>query len=201
LLIKFWRYDLHPTSHIGFSWIFPDYLRMDAYATIGHLTVSRGLERLCLDEYAIVGRLNWIAGYPKSGLAYRHDSERRSELLVGRHAAITNRHLLDCTNAIYVGEFATVAGFRSQFLTHSIDLSVSRQDSKPIYIGKYSFTGTGCIVLGGSVLPDHCVLGAAALLNKQFTRPYTLYCGTPAKAVKSLPVDHQYFNRERGFVL
>src|SRR3712207_7972137 len=43
--------------------------------------------------------------------------------------------------------------FRSQFLTHSIDLLENVQRSRPIKIGKFCFVGTNSVILGGSVLP------------------------------------------------
>ena len=119
---------------------------------------------------------------------------------MGSHAAITTRHYIDCTNSVTVGEFSTVAGARSQLLTHSIDLQESRQSSKPINIGKYCFIGTACIVLGGSSLPDYSVLGASSMMNKSFSEAYFLYAGNPAKAVKELSKDMAYFRRPSGFV-
>ena len=121
-------------------------------------------------------------------------------LLLGTHSAITSRHLLDCTNTVSIGPFTTIAGFRSQILTHSIDLAVNRQNSAEVKIGAYCFVGTGCIVLPGASLPDYCVLGAGAVLNQPVSESHTLYAGVPAHAVKKLPADSGYFNRPRGFV-
>ena len=54
-------------------------------------------------------------------------------------------------------------------MTHSIDLAAGRQASAPVVIGEYGFVGTNCVLLGGSVLPERCVLGAKSLLNKAWT--------------------------------
>ena len=193
-------YSLHPTSRIGWAWVFPDHLVLGAHATIDHLTVCKGLALLQLGDHAIIGRLNWLTGYPASGPAYRHDPARRSALVVGRHAAITHRHLLDCTNAISIGAFSTIAGFGSQFLTHSVDLATSRQASRPIVIGEYCFTGTRSIVLGGATLPHYSVLAAGSVLNKPYVDGHTLYAGSPARPVKPLPRDYRYFTRAEGVV-
>jgi hypothetical protein len=56
-------------------------------------------------------------------------------------------------------------------------------------------------LLGGSVLPDYCVLGAKSLLNKAFAESYQLYGGVPAKPLQSLPRDYAYFQRTTGFVV
>lgn len=202
LLQQYFGYSIHPSSRIGFAWIFPSRLVLEANASIGHMTVCKGLSLLYLGQHASIGRGNWITGFPVEGA--RHfisDSERRPELVVGAHTAITNRHLLDCTNAVTIGKFTTLAGFQSQILTHSIDLEQNRQASAPVRIGDRCFVGTNCVLLGGSTLPDHSVLGAKSLLNKSFTESHTLYGGVPARALKKLAPDLAYFHRPEGFVV
>jgi acetyltransferase-like isoleucine patch superfamily enzyme len=200
ILTCFWRYDLHPSSRIGLAWVFPEHLSMGAHASIGHLTVCRNVQRIQMGESAIIGRLNYIYGYYGGGITYIADKGRVSELIIGAHSAITNRHLIDCTDAIRIGSFSTIAGYRSQLLTHSIDLKVGRQRARPILIGSYCFLGTNCVVLGGSELPDYSVLGACGLLNKRFDTKYTLYAGVPARPASRLCDESVYFTRTVGFV-
>lgn len=194
-------YRIDPTARIGLAWIFPEALEMGPHSSIGHLTVAKGLALLRLGAHASIGRGCWITGFPVGGERhFRHLPERRPELLVGDHSAITNRHLIDCTASVSLGEFSTFAGFSSQILTHSIDLAANRQSAAPVRIGRYCFVGTNSVLLGGSVLPDYCVLGAKSLLHRAQTETHTLYAGTPAVAVKSLPADLAYFQRQVGFV-
>lgn len=208
VLCNVFHFEIHPTCRVGFSWILPNHLTMEPFARIGHFSICKGLETLHLAQYAIIGNGNWITGYPKgdsTGAAepghFAHQSERRPELLVGEHAAITNRHIIDCTNTVHIGRFATLAGFGSQILTHSIDLEQCRQSSAPVTIGEYCFVGTNVVILGGSVLPDYCVLGAKALLNKAYSETYYLYGGIPARPLSKLEKDLGYFNRKTGFVI
>jgi acetyltransferase-like isoleucine patch superfamily enzyme len=155
-----------------------------------------------LQEHASIGRLNWVTAYPLDhGPHFRHLSEREPQLELGEHAAITNRHIIDCTEKISIGAFTTVAGFRSQLLTHSIDLPQSRQDAKPIAIGRYCFVGTSCVMLGGTSMPDYSVAGAYALLNRAYTDSYRLYAGVPAKPMGPLDPEMKYFNRTAGYVV
>ena len=201
LLSLIFGYRLHPTSRIGWAWIFPKQLSMDAHSQIGHLTLCKGLDLLQLGPYASIGRGNWITGFPAgSSKHFVHQDNRRPRLLIGEHASITNRHLIDCTDTVSIGDFSTFAGFRSQILTHSIDIETCCQTSAPVSIGKYCFLGTDCVVLGGSLLPDNSVLGAKSLLNKQYHEEYWLYAGVPAKPVKRLANDLAYFSRPVGFV-
>ncbi|MEY2506755.1 MAG: hypothetical protein QOH01_1084 [Verrucomicrobiota bacterium] len=200
-LEKQFGYSIHPSSRIGFAWIFPKNLVMEEGSRIGHLTVCKNIDLLHLGAHAIVGQLNWITGFPSGpSRHFAHQPDRQPELIVERHAGVSSRHLIDCTARVRIGAFATIGGFRSQLLTHSIDFTAGRQTAEPIEIGEYSFTGTNSVLLGGSVLPHHSVLGAQSLLNKKWEEPYRLYAGVPAKPVKELSTDLKYFRRTEGFV-
>jgi acetyltransferase-like isoleucine patch superfamily enzyme len=201
LLEKQFGYSIHPTSRIGFAWIFPRKLVMEEGSRIGHLNVCKNIDLFQLGAHAVVGQLNWITGFPSGpSRHFAHQSDRRPELILERHAGISSRHLIDCTARVRIGAFSTIAGFRSQLLTHSIDLSAGRQTAEPIDVGEYCFTGTNSVMLGGSALPHHSVLGAQSLLNKKWEEPYRLYAGVPAKPVKELPREMEYFRRTEGFV-
>jgi acetyltransferase-like isoleucine patch superfamily enzyme len=194
-------YSIHPSSRIGFAWIFPRRLVMEEGSRIGHLTLCKNIDLLHLGQHAVVGQLNWITGFPAGpSRHFAHQPDREPELIVERHAGISSRHLIDCTARVRIGAFATIGGFRSQLLTHSIDFAAGRQTAEPIEIGEYSFTGTNSVMLGGSVLPHHSVLGAQSLLNKKWEDPYRLYAGVPARPVKELSSELEYFRRKEGFV-
>lgn len=189
-------------ARIGYSLVIPKVLKMMPGARIGHLTVVKGLDNLSMDSYALLGNLNWVSGFPSGNdRHFTYEESRNPSLVIGEHAAITNRHLIDCTDLVSVGKFSTFAGFRSQILTHSIDIANSRQGCKPVVIGDYSFVGTGAVILGGAVLPAYSVLGAGALLNSGYDKEYCLYGGVPAKLIGDMPRSCKYFSRSNGFVL
>ncbi|WP_372752999.1 acyltransferase [Mariniflexile sp.] len=175
---------------------------MEADSYIGHLNVAVNLDMMELKSKATIGRSNWITGYSTKtdSKHFKHQENRQSKLYVGENAAITKNHHLDCTNRIHIGAFSTVAGYSSQFLTHSIDVYGNKQHSTPIHIGNYTFISTNVVVLGGAVLPNYSVLGAKALLNKKFDDEWVLYGGVPAKPVKNIDTSAQYFSRTEGFV-
>jgi acetyltransferase-like isoleucine patch superfamily enzyme len=201
-LQRFYGFELHPESHIGLAWIFPGKLVMERGTSIGHFTVARGMDSIVMREQSRIGRLNWITAFPTltESAHFAHLTGRKAELVLDEHSAITNRHIIDCTERVAIGRYATVAGFRSQILTHSIDLMICRQDAKPVTIGEYCFVGTSCTILGGAVLPDHSVLSAQALLNGAQHEPYRLYAGVPAVPIRTLDADVQYFTRSEGYV-
>ena len=201
-LEKQFGYSIHPTSRIGLAWIFPRRLVMEEGSRIGHLNLCKNIDLFHLGAHAVIGQLNWITGFPSGSTSrhFAHQPDRRPELILERHSGISSRHLIDCTARVRIGAFATVGGFRSQLLSHSIDLAAGRQTAEPIDIGEYCFTGTNSVLLGGSALPHHSVLGAQSLLNKKWEEPYRLYAGVPAKPIKELPPEMEYFRRTEGFV-
>lgn len=202
LILKlFFGYKIDPTSRIGFAWVFPKELIMDAHTNIGNLTVCKNLDLVHLQQYASIGRGNWITGFPSQNLEhFSHQKERYPQLILGEHSAITNRHLIDCTASVTIGKFSTFAGFQSQILSHSIDLESCRQSSAPVTIGDYCFIGTNCVLLGDSSLPNYSVLGAKSLLNKKYIDTHYLYAGVPALPVKKLSHELLYFSRLIGFI-
>jgi acetyltransferase-like isoleucine patch superfamily enzyme len=196
-------FKIHKSAFISrFALVLPSRLEMGPKAYIGSFTVCKGLELLRLDENGCIGAFNWITAFPL-GTGSRHfelDPGRKPHLTVERHAAITNRHLIDCTDEVRMGAFSTFAGYRSQILTHSIDLNESRQRCKPVQIGHHCFVGTNCVLLGGSSLPDCSVLGAHSLLASREEAPGYLYSGVPAKPIKVINPGAKYFFRPEGWV-
>src|SRR3954467_13963313 len=139
-LESWFGYTIHPTARIGIAWVFPRKLIMAEGAKIDHFTVAIHLDLIEMGYKSFIGRGNWITGFPtnSNSLHFKHQQDRRAELILAESVDITKNHHLDCTNTIKIGRFTTIAGYNSQFLTHSIDVFEGRQDSAPIYIGEYS---------------------------------------------------------------
>lgn len=201
VLVACYGYEIHSSARIGLAWVYPKSLIMGPGTHIGHLTVCINLSEVRLEESASIGRGNWVTGFPAGhSRHFAHQPDRLARLHLKRHSAITNRHIIDCTAEVVIGEFSTIAGFRSQILTHSIDVMASRQSAHPVRVGARCFIGTNCVILGGAELPDHSVLGASSLLNKTHVATHTLYGGVPARALKQLPPEALYFTRPCGYV-
>lgn len=202
VLVYVLRHRIHRTARIGFSLVCATHLEMGPHSLIGNLTlVKPGVELLRMGEGAIVGNLNWISAVPlKSSVHFHSQKDRRPELIVNDHAAITNRQFVDCTAAVTIGRFSTFAGVHSIILTHTINLNTCMQTATPVSIGEYCFVGAATVILPGTALPDYSVLGANSLLNKFYTEPYYLYAGNPARPVKQLSHESAYFKRTAGYV-
>jgi acetyltransferase-like isoleucine patch superfamily enzyme len=202
ILQKRFGYELDSSARIGLAWVYPGKLIMGKNSRIDHFTVAIHLDLIQIGNDSSIGRSNWITGMSAINETkfFKHQENRKAELRIGNHSHITKKHHIDCTNLIQIGDFATIAGYNSQFLTHSIDPYENRQHSEPIVINDYTFVGTNVVVLGGAILPAKSILGAKSLLNKQFIEEYKLYGGVPAKPISDLDKDLKYFSRESGIV-
>lgn len=186
-------YDLHPTSRIGFAWICPQRLTMGPGSRIEALSVCRGVELLALAEGAVIGPANWITGMPREGaLHYRDEPQRSSDLIVGPYAILGSRHYIDCSNRVSIGAYSRLDGVRTVVLSHSVDITVNRQRSRPVAIGAHCLIGTSCVILPGTRIADFCVVEAASLVRGTLDLPHTLYAGSPARPVAPLAPGSAY---------
>lgn len=194
-------YDIHPTSRIGYSWVMPGHLILGPGARIGHMTVCRRLDLIEMGPCAIIGQFNWITGTSTGDSDYyQHMAHREAKLVMGPHSALTSRHYVDCAHSVTIGAYATVAGMRSQFFTHSIDIENSQQSAQPIKIGDYTMIGTGSTLLPGASVPDRAVVGAGSVVTGPLTESLYLYAGVPARPIRKLSADLKYFDRAEGHI-
>ena len=176
---------------------------MYSNSSIGNFNFIVNFDSFYQGKDSTVCSFNWITGFSTklNSKHFAHQKSRLSRLILGDHSAITKHHHIDCTNTVEIGSYTTIAGYYSQFLTHSINVEKCIQDSQPIKIGNYCFIGTNCVFLGNSSIPNYCVVGANSLANKAMCDPFSLYGGSPIKKIKALPNTHKYFCRDVGFVI
>lgn len=151
----------------------------------------RHLGAVELGEDAMLGRFNLVSAHP----AYKANYPEPNGLFLGDGAKVLNRHQLDCSAAVHVRSFASVAGHGTTVLTHGVDLGRDAQAAYPVTVGERSFVGARCLLLGGAELPPHSVLAAGSTLlrSRGDKRPESLYAGNPAVFRKR--VDGAWFHR------
>lgn len=128
---------------------------------------------------------------------------------MGRRVSIHQGVIIKYPNEIEVGDYVTFnhycyivgkgglkignhgmfgAGVKLVTSTHgfnSMDVSMREQKItyKPISIGNDTWFGFNAVVLGGSDIHNGCIVGANALVNKEF-EPFSIVGGVPAKLIK-----------------
>jgi hypothetical protein len=200
LLQRLLRWEIADGARIGRSVLLVGHVCLGLGSRIGHLTFAKGLSLLEVGCKGRIGNLNWITGASKGSKFFHDQPDRFPSLLLGDHASVTHRHLIDCTDSVKIGDFTTFGGWGSQILTHSIDVRLNRQRAAPVYIGCYCFVGTRVVLLKGAALPSYSVLSAGSVLARHETATHHLYSGNPASPVRALSEDLPYFQREVGYV-
>jgi acetyltransferase-like isoleucine patch superfamily enzyme len=197
-LILLLDFKLNKSAKIGYSIVLAESVILHEDARILNGNFINRIDHLELAKQAEIGNFNWITGASTKTSAYSASPGRTCTFQLSMHASITDRHYFDCNGGIYVGAYTTVAGLRSQFISHGINIIENQQEAGPIKIGEYCMVGSGVKVLKGASLPDKSVLAAGAILNKTFVEPYGVFAGIPAKRVKELPAKAKYFHRTVG---
>lgn len=181
--LRLMGHEVEDGVSIGPSFVW-SHLRLSSGASIGPLNVIK-VEELRMGPLASIGTMNWLTSPSAARRERFRDSSFRGEgvLVLLEGAAITSRHLVDVTSSVTVGRGSIVAGYRSQLITHAVDLHAVRQKSACIRIGDGCFLGTGCIVLPGILFPPGSVLAAGSVLVGS-PKVSGLYGGSPARLLR-----------------
>jgi acetyltransferase-like isoleucine patch superfamily enzyme len=144
---------------------------------------------------SIIGSFNWVG-------AARGLSELPSFkglLSLGQHSAINSRNYFDVSGGVFFGDFSDLAGVRSTFITHQIDLSLSIQSCNTIEIGNHSMICSNSkLVPGGTRIGDRCIFAMGSLVRSGVYPNDGFYAGCPATLKKM--TSGQWFHRGKGRV-
>lgn len=194
-ILRLLGFDIHSSAEIRPCLIINvGHISAGPNSRIGSLTCIRGLRRLILEDSARIGQLNWVSAAPDLTLG-----TKSGILQVGAHAAITNRHYLDCSGGIRLGSHTTVAGVRSTFITHGINWKRSEQSVSSIEIGSYCIISSNVNVTPGTKLPDSSVVGMGVTIDKGLPEEGGLIVSHRGTLVKRGLVG-DYFTRTSGVV-
>lgn len=190
-------HDVHPTASIGPNLIWGSLIVVGQGARIGSFNVLRGLVHVRIGQFAEVGQWNWLSAAPF--LVASSQAPTAGTLSLGEHSSLTSRHYLDASGGITIGRFATVAGVRSVFMTHGINVADNVLDTAPIEIGEYAMIGSSTNFVLGSRVPDHSIVAMGSVVVGTLTETFALYAGAPAKFKKNLEPG-RYSQRSIGMV-
>ena len=163
-------------------------------AVVGLLTTLRDLHAAELGRGAAFGNFNWITAAD----VLSDQSPRASTIKLGDGAAITSRHYIDCSGGVEVGRFSTVAGVRSVFFSHGIDVDSCEQVASPISIGEFCLISSAVRVVPGVSIADRCLVAMGSVVARNLDESDCLYAGVPA--AKKRKVAGHYFTRAHAFV-
>ena len=195
-VLRFLGHDVHNSSRIGPILILGSPgLKLGLGTSIGPFNVIRNVPFFEMKEHSEIGQWNWISAAPVLVSAAAHREAGRFE--IGAHSAVTSRHYFDVSGGVVIGDFSTIAGVRSVFMSHGIDVQDAVLDTAPITIGSYTMVG-GCtnFILGAHV-PTYSIVAMGSTVVKGLLQTHALYAGTPAKFKKQVDIG-KYGDRSFG---
>lgn len=163
-------------------------------AVITDFNVFRRLSGVELGPRSLIGSFNQFT----AAVEFQQHSPLVGKLIVGEQTIITNRHYFDCSGQVILGPYSVVGGLRSIIQSHEADLADNITKCGRVVLDRNAMTGTGCILLKDSHLPERSVLAAGSVLPKSRAGDNmpisSLYGGTPARFIKELK-DFQWWDR------
>lgn len=170
-------------------------LVMGERSRIGLANVFRDIREVSLGDDAEIGQFNWFTGVAR--VVAEVDSDSFGTLRLGADAALTSRHYLDCAGGVVLEDRVTVAGLRSTFLTHGVDVMLGHQVLKPVVVARDSMVMTNCLLVPGARIGERIVVASGSTVSGTLDQSEMMYAGAPAKPLKSI-AGAAYFSRERG---
>jgi acetyltransferase-like isoleucine patch superfamily enzyme len=164
-------------------------------AVIENFNIFKRLSSIELGPNAFIGNFNQFTAAPD----HQQYSPLVGKLLMSESAGIMNRHYFDCSGQVILRPFAAALGIKSIFQSHELDLADNTTTPGRIILGKNAMTGTACILLMDSYLPERSVLAAGSLLTRAKqgdNMPVSsLYAGVPARFIREVK-DFAWWHRD-----
>lgn len=171
-------------------------LSVGANCRVGPFNVFRNVQAH-LSPFSELGQWNWISAAPF--LVEASSSPIAGTYRLGVHSSMTSRHYVDASGGVDIQEFVTVAGVRSTFMSHGIDVKDNFLDTAPIAIGHHAMLGSNCNLVMGSRVPPHSVVAMGSVVVPGLDQDGSLFAGVPAKLKKRIDRT-EYFLRTVGAV-
>ena len=162
-------------GHFNLFWQVKE-LFVDEEVRIGHLNLFRGGDRIHLERFSEIIRMNVV----NSILEADTDAPAEPRFALGAGSIITTGHWIDFTDRVTIGYRSIVGGRHSSIWTHS------RQWTRPIEIGNMVYMGSDVKLAPGAKLPDRTVVALGSVVVERLSRSECLIGGNPAKEIKPL---------------
>ena len=164
-------------------------------------SVYRDLEELRLGDNAAIGHWNWISAARALRTVTLDATVEAGPavLTLGRDAAITTRHYIDCSGGVNIGAFTVVAGVRSTIMTHQIDSRLSAASLGAVNVGEYCLVSSDVRIVPGSRVPDRSIVAMGSVVAGVLPETDSLYAGVPARRIRMIQ-DREFFHRTSGQV-
>jgi acetyltransferase-like isoleucine patch superfamily enzyme len=146
-------------------------VRVGKHVHLGSLNLFAGGDRIELDDYSHVRRLNFINAIRDHDCTNAPDSS----FYLGWGAVVTAEHRIDFTDRVRNARCSILAGRGTSLWTHNI------RTGRPVVIGDYCYVGSECRFSPGTGVPDCSIVGLGSVVTRLLDRSWSLYAGVPAE--------------------
>ena len=162
-----------------------------AYLLIHGCKVGKGLKCYSFPKLRAVPHKNITIGdYVTFGYNCTLEVTPKGKLVIEDHVNITQNVLLSSNEKIEIGAYTLIGENVSiRDSEHGIEkgskIQIQASISKAVTIGKDVWIGANTILLKGSYIANHAVIGANSLVNeKSKTQKGKVYVGSPIRLIK-----------------
>jgi acetyltransferase-like isoleucine patch superfamily enzyme len=130
------------------------------------------------------------SGARLDALLGKDGSQYSPHIHIGNHSQIENRIHISCVESVVINDSALIAS--NVFITDhgheykNLELPIKDQGltiAEPVEIGRGNWIGQNCVILPGTVLGKHCVVGSNSVVKGTFP-DFSVIAGAPAKILK-----------------
>ncbi len=108
--------------------------------------------------------------------------------LIGRGSGIVGHLAIDIGNDVWTGHYVYITDQNHGYADLDRPISQQSQPERPVTIGDGSWIGHGTVVLPGSTIGRHVVIGANSVVTGDIP-DYCVAVGAPARVVKRLDTE------------
>jgi len=94
---------------------------------------------------------------------------------------------IEASNGVFIDDYTNIGpnvGIISS--NHNLIDNSKQDEAPPIYIGKFCWIGMNAVILPGVQLGDFTIVGAGAIVSRNFPEGYCVIAGNPAQIINYL---------------
>jgi len=160
-------------------------------------TALYGEEHIDIGAYSLFGpqltlSAGWLPGAPVTGVGVRIGSG----VLVGRGSGIVAHESVEIGDGVFTGHHVYITDANHGYADPTLPIGQQHAAPRPVRIGAGSWLGHGSIVLPGSDVGRHVVVGAGSVVTGVLP-DYSVAVGNPARVIRRYVAGEGWVRVER----